>query len=143
MQVKNNMFNWLNEILVFDRRKSDISETLKLHSMLLFNAALPIGTALIISRNETVDDKTRQKAFLFETKIIRRWIGRLQAGHVSLIPSVSESCDGAFYTFTYIDDGARMNMHWHNHAASGAEVLDRFTDWLWSRIPAGWVDEVS
>jgi hypothetical protein len=92
-----------------------------------------------ISINQAAGDGTRRRKVLgINDKTADRWLNRLSAVRISLMPNFSDSCDGSYYTFKSQRDGAGIELHWHNTPPEGSEALDEFVDWLWAHVPDEW-----
>ena len=95
-----------------------------------------------ISINRVSEDKSRRrKIFKVREKTAEIWLHRLRSVQVSLLPEVSDSCDGSYYTFKFQNYGVSIELYWQNVAPLGAGALDKFVDWLWKHIPDAWSEE--
>jgi hypothetical protein len=92
-----------------------------------------------ISINQAGDDGTRRRKFFgLKEKTAVRWLDRLSAVRISLMPHISDSCDGSYYTFKFQSDAVGIELYWHNTPPEGAETLDKFVDLLWKLVPDSW-----
>ena len=92
-----------------------------------------------LSVNRVSEDRSRQrKVLMVSEKAADRWLHRLRSVRVSLLPEISDSCDGSYYTFKFENEGVCMELCWHNIAPIGAEALDKFVDLLWKLVPDQW-----
>ena len=92
-----------------------------------------------ISINRAGEDGTRQRKVLgLNDKTADRWLQRLGGVRISLLPNISDTCDGSYYTFKFQSDGVGIELYWHNTPPEGAEALDQFVDWLWKHVPDDW-----
>jgi hypothetical protein len=92
-----------------------------------------------ISINQVAGDSTRRRKVLgVNDKMADRWLNRLSAVRISLMPNLSDSCDGSYYTFKFQSDGVGIELYWHNTPPEGSEALDEFVDWLWEHVPDEW-----
>jgi hypothetical protein len=80
----------------------------------------------------------RRKSVAITSSKAEKWIKRLQAISVSLMPEVTDTCDGSHYTFTFQGDLVGIELNWYNILPAGADQLGQFTEWLWSLVPEEW-----
>lgn len=88
--------------------------------------------------NQSGEIKRRRKTVPIGIRTADKWLKRLQAIKISLMPEVPATCDGSYYTFTFQGDLVSIELNWYNTPPSGAEHLEQFTEWLWSLVPEEW-----
>lgn len=79
-----------------------------------------------------------RKAILLHAAEAEKWVRHMMAIRVPLIPEAPKTCDGSYFTYIYRNGGVELQLRWHNVAPKGVEMLDSFTDWLWTFIPPDW-----
>lgn len=94
------------------------------------------GYKLII--NQSGETKRRRKSVTIGSRTADKWLKRLQAIKIPLMPEVPATCDGSYYTFTFQGDMVAIELNWYNTPPAGAEQLENFTEWLWSLVPEEW-----
>ena len=82
--------------------------------------------------------KRRRKTLPIGIRTADKWLKRLQAIKISLMPEVPATCDGSYYTFSFQGDLVSIELNWYNTPPAGAEHLEQFTEWLWSLMPEEW-----
>jgi hypothetical protein len=82
--------------------------------------------------------KRRRKTLPIGIRTADKWLKRLQAIKISLMPEVPATCDGSYYTFSFQGDLVSIELNWYNTPPAGAEHLEQFTEWLWSLVPEEW-----
>lgn len=88
--------------------------------------------------NQTGKIKRRRKTVIIGSRTAVKWLKRLQAIKIPLMPEVPATCDGSYYTFTFQEDLVSIELNWYNTPPIGAEHLEQFTEWLWSLLPDEW-----
>jgi hypothetical protein len=88
--------------------------------------------------NQSGKIKRRRKTVIIGSKTAVKWLKRLQAIKIPLMPEVPATCDGSYYTFTFQGDLVSIELNWYNTPPIGAEHLEQFTEWLWSLVPDEW-----
>jgi hypothetical protein len=88
--------------------------------------------------NQSSESKQRRKTVTIGSRTAGKWLKRLQAVKIPLMPEVPATCDGSYYTFTFQGDLVSIELCWYNTPPLGAEHLEHFTEWLWSLVPEEW-----
>ncbi len=88
--------------------------------------------------NQSGKIKRRRKTVIIGSRTADKWLKRLQAIKIPLMPEVPATCDGSYYTFNFQGDLVSIELNWCNTPPIGAEHLEQFTEWLWSLVPDGW-----
>lgn len=88
--------------------------------------------------NQSGKIKRRRKTVIIGSRTAAKWLKRLQAIKIPLMPEVPATCDGSYYTFTFQGDLVSIELNWYNTPPIGAEHLEQFTEWLWSLVPDEW-----
>ena len=88
--------------------------------------------------NQSGKIKRRRKTVIIGSRTAVKWLKRLQAIKIPLMPEVPATCDGSYYTFTFQGDLVSIELNWYNTPPIGAEHLEQFTEWLWSLVPDEW-----
>lgn len=88
--------------------------------------------------NQSSEIKRRRKTLPVGSRTAGKWLKRLQAIRIPLMPEVPATCDGSYYTFTFQGDLVSIELNWYNTPPAGAEHLEQFTEWLWSLVPEEW-----
>jgi hypothetical protein len=88
------------------------------------------------------DGTRRRKVFVLNDKTADWWLNRLKDVRISLMPNISNSCDGSYYTFKFKSDAVGIELYWHNTSPEGGDALDKFVDWLWEHVPDEWTQEL-
>ena len=88
--------------------------------------------------NQSSDINRRRKTVTIGSRKADKWLKRLQAIKIPLMPEVPATCDGNYYTFTFQGNLVGIELNWYNIPPTGAEHLEQFTEWLWSLVPEEW-----
>ena len=88
--------------------------------------------------NQSGKIKRRRKTVIIGSRTAAKWLKRLQAIKIPLMPEVPATCDGSYYTFIFQGDLVSIELNWYNTPPAGAEHLEQFTEWLWSLVPEEW-----
>jgi hypothetical protein len=94
------------------------------------------GYKVVIS--QSCETNRRRKSVAIDSRKAEKWLKRLQAISISLMPEVPETCDGSHYTFSFQGYLVGIELNWHNTPPAGADQLGEFTEWLWSLVPEEW-----
>jgi hypothetical protein len=88
--------------------------------------------------NQSSEIKRIRKTVAISSRTAGKWLRRLQAIKIPLMPEVPATCDGSYYTFTFQGELVSIELSWYNTPPLGAEHLEQFTEWLWSLVPEEW-----